>query len=69
MIEFAIYWVLIGFILCLQHSYRFYVKNKVVLKYDSYIEVFEDSKLYYFMEVFFCPFALDYLCEVKDYHE
>ena len=69
MIEFTMYWVLIGFTLCLQHSYRFHLKNGAVLGHKSYLDAFEDTRLFYFTCVFLWIFALDFLVEVDDYNE
>jgi len=68
MIGLSIY-IFIGFLLCLQHSYRFYLTNRLVLKYDRYRETFADSKLFYFSSCLLWIFALDFLIEVRDYNE
>jgi hypothetical protein len=68
MVGLSIY-VLVGFLLCLQHSCRFYLTNKQVLKYNKYNDIFEDSKWFYFISCLLWIFALDFLIEVKDYNE
>lgn len=69
MVEFTIYWTLIGFTLCLQHSYRYHLKNGEVLEHKSYFDTFDDAKLFYFTCVFLWIFALDFLVEVDDYNK
>lgn len=69
MIEFLFYYTAIGFILVLQHSYRFYKTNKEVLGYSKYSKSLKGSKMFYFAAVFLWIFVLDFLIEVNDYND
>lgn len=66
---YAFTYLLIGFLLILQHSLRYYFKNKKVLEFNGYKNSFIDSKLFYFTAMALWPFALDYLIEVSDYND
>jgi hypothetical protein len=68
MIEYIFYWASIGFVLCLQHSYRFYIKNKGPLNMESYLDEFAGTKRYYFACLFLWLPNIDFLADVEDHN-
>jgi hypothetical protein len=58
-------YLLIGFVLVLQHFFRFYYVNKFM--YKSKRELLIESGYFYFALCLLWVFGIDFLIEVKDY--
>ncbi len=67
--KFILGYLIIGILLVLQHSCRFYLKNRLALGMKKYSDVFKDGKIFYFTLFALWPFALDFLFEVRDFND
>jgi len=65
MYTFIFIYLLIGFILALQHFFRFYSVNSFM--YENKAALLNESKWFYLAVGLLWPLGLDFLIEVKDY--